>query len=366
MPLLEFSNVGITALTCAVPANTQKIDENPERPDAGYIKSFIRQMGIRERHISITEQTCVDTGYAAVKRALELAGWTADSLDGLIFMSQTPDYNPATGNAHIMHYRLGMRKDSLAFDITLGCSSFPYGLSVCAALLQQPHVKRLCMVSGDTHWWADASPEALLNCGHFLFGEGVTALLMESTPEAPSLRISLYSDGSGYKYLFDPYAGCRNAWRHYTPAVTANGTKLNKDGMDGIELTTFSTSTVVDSIKDFLDDIGASVDDFDGVVLHQANKQIIKTIGRRLKIDPTKLPTTLERYANTSGASASLTIVDAYANDSRELLHLLVCAYGIGLSWGIADMYISPSIIDPIFPVEGERFEEGYLYPLNG
>ncbi|MBQ7606404.1 MAG: hypothetical protein IJU76_00225 [Desulfovibrionaceae bacterium] len=366
MPLLEFNNIGFASLTCAVPANTQTIDENPDCPDGAYRKKFVRQMGIRKRHISLTEQTCTDTGFAAAKRALKNAGWSADSLDGLIFMSQTPDFNPATGNAHILHYRLGMRKDSLAFDITLGCSSFPYGLSVCAALMQQPQVKRLCMISGDTNFVSYNSVDAIRHCGHFLFGEGTTALLLEQVRETSPLRIALYSDGAGYKYLYDPYSGCRNAWRQFRPAVTANGVKLGAERpMDGIEITTFSTDTVVESIRRFLEDTSTDVSDYDGIVLHQANKQIVKTIGRRLKVDPKKLPLSLDRYANTSGASASLTIVDAYANDPRECLHLLVCAYGIGLSWGIADIRIRPAVITSIFPVEDEIFEEGLLYPVT-
>ena len=366
MPCLQFDNIGFAALTCAVPAYVQKVDEDPQRPDAAYIKNFIKQIGVRQRHISVTEQTCLDTGYAAARRALEKAGWLAADLDGVVFMSQTPDFNPATGNAQLLQYRLGMRTDTLAFDITLGCSSFPYGLSVCASLLQQAQVRRLLMVSGDTIWPTYASPEAILQCGHFLFGEGATALLLEHLPNAPQIRISLYTDGAGYKYLYDPRTGHRNAWRKFAEAKTSNGVELGGvRPMDGIEITAFATTTVVNSIKNFITENGTCIDDYNGLVLHQANKQIVSTIGRRLGMNPANIPMSLDKYGNTSGASTSLTIVHAYAGDERECVHLLVCSFGIGLSWGIADMYIRPSVISPIFPLEDGVFTEGLLQPIS-
>lgn len=366
MARLHFDNVAIAALTCAVPSFTQKNSTDPAHPRAAYIKNFIRLTGVKGRHISVTEQTCTDTGYAAAVRALEKAGWAAGDLDGVVFMSQTPDYNPGTGNAFITHYRLGMRPGALAFDITLGCSSFPYGLSVCASLLQQPGINRLLMVSGDTCWAAEYdSPAAVRADDCFLFGEASTALLLEKCPGSAPLGIELFSDGSGYKHMLVPYQGHRNAWRDTSLCILPNG-QVFKSGsrcMDGYEVTAFSTSTVVESLKAFLAARGETGDDYDGLVLHQANLQIIKTMARRLKMDMGKVPVSLDRYANAFGAAVTLTIADAYAGDGRERVRLLTCAFGVGLSWGIAALEIAPRVIEPIFSTE-ERFDEGFVKPL--
>ena len=71
MACFQFDNVRFSAIVCAAPAHVQAIDTSPEHPNAKYIKSFIRQTGIRQRHISVTEQTCTDTGYVAALKALD-------------------------------------------------------------------------------------------------------------------------------------------------------------------------------------------------------------------------------------------------------------------------------------------------------
>lgn len=362
MAFLHFDNVGIAALAGALPDHVQAIDMDPDHPRAAYIANFVKQTGIRQRHISITEQTATDLGHTALCKALERAGWEAQSLDALIFMSQTPDFNPSASNAHVLHNHMKLGEDILAFDITQGCASFPYGLSVCASLLQQAHINRVAMVSGDTIWPLYASREALLEAPVFLSGEGCTACLLEKA--SSPIDITLHSDGAGYHFLYDPWSGARNAWRR-SRGVMPNGEVYEGGGyMDGMEITSFSTMRVVDSIKAFLERIGKGVQDYDGVVLHQANMQILKTMTRRLKVDKAKAPTTVERLGNTNGASVSLTMVDAYAGRDDGPLNLLVSAFGVGLSWGVVSMALNPAVIAPMVTCSN-RFEEDFLKPAD-
>ncbi len=365
MAFLHFDNVGIASLTCAVPEYTQKVTDDPQFPQAAYIRSFLKKIGIRQRQVSLTEQTCTDLGFAAVTRALECTGWSAESLDALIFMSQMPDFNPGTGNAFILHKHLGLPPSTMVFDITLGCSSFPYGLAVCASFLQQPGINRIAMISGDNVWSCVPDREMLLGENAFLFGEGTTAVLLENREKSP-LDVALYSDGGGYEFLYNPLAGSRNNWRHGNQVKLSHGQTIISPGakegqyMDGPEITTFSTTTVVDSLKEFITWMKKPLEEYSGLVLHQANRQIVKTIARRLGVAEEKVPLSLERYANTSGASVPLTIADAWGERQEGSLELLTCAYGIGLSWGIAAFSIDCRVIQPIFKTDF-RFDEGYI-----
>lgn len=361
MAFLHFDNVGIAALAGVLPEHVQTIEADPQDSRFPYISHFIKQTGVKQKHISVTEQTSTDLGFAALQLALKHAGWAAESLDALVFMSQTPDFNPATGNAHVLHNHMHLPYDVAVFDITLGCSSFPYGLSVCSSLLQQPAINRVAMISGDNQWHFYPSAEAVLS-DISLFGEGATALLLEKCPSDP-IDIALHSDGSGYNFLYDPFGGARNAWRPRS-GIMPNGEVYAGRYMDGMEITAFSTMRVVDSIKSFLAQLGKSTSDFDGIVLHQANMQIIKTIIKRLKLDPSKVPTTLEQFGNTSGASVSLTMADAYANSQAEALKLLISAFGIGLSWGEVSLTLHPKVIVPIETCSS-RFEDDFLKPLS-
>lgn len=365
MPHLQFNNLHLAALSCAVPSYIQKIDLSPNNQNHSYLKSFVRQIGITQRHISVTEQTATDTGLVAATAALNKAGWNAKDLDVVIFLTQTPDFNPGTSNAVIIQHRLGMRKDVMAFDMTLGCSSFPYGLSVCGALLQQANINKILMLTGDVHWVDYKNKDELEKTDRFLNSEATTALLIDKKANC-NVSISLYSDGDGYKYLFKPSAGARNAWRPFKKGRMPDG-KIVGEGeyMDGIEVTSFATTAVVDAINEFLIKNNKTIEDYDGVVLHQANKQIVKTIAKRLKVDMEKVPLSLDRYGNTDGATVTTTIADAYANSSQNRLELLTCAFGVGLSWGVASIEIEPKNIVPIIEVEDGRFMEAYVEPLE-
>lgn len=206
MAYLHFDNIGIAALAGAVPEFVQHINTDPHHPRAAYIHDYMRQTGIRQRHISITEQTATDLGFAAIQLALERAGWRAADLDALVFVGQTPDFNPGTGNSYVMHNHLKMRDDAFALDLAQGCAGFPYGLSVCASYLRQPGIRRVAMVAGDTFWVDYANREELLGAADFLSGEGSIAILLEKRADSP-LALALYSDGSGYCSLYSPAVG---------------------------------------------------------------------------------------------------------------------------------------------------------------
>lgn len=366
MPYLRYDNIRIASLVTAVPAHRQSIQIPEDAANDRQIKTYVKQIGIQSRHISITEQTAVDIGYAAARKALEMCSLAAADLDGIIFASQTPDFNPATTNAHLMHYRLGMREDTLAFDIPLACSTFPYSFSVCASLLQQADIQRILLVVGDVWWPNYPNPQAILAEKRFLTGEGTCALILEQTPTpVEEITIALFSDGAGYKHLYNPFAGHRNTWRQYPRAQTMNGVEVfPRPNMDGLEITAFATTRVVDSIKAYVEKTGKRPEEYDAVILHQANKQIVRTIAKRLGLPDEKVPLSLDRYANIAGASVPLTISDAFHGDARETLHLLTSAFGTGLSWGIANLSIQPAVIHPILQVKDDRFEEGYLHPI--
>lgn len=365
MAYLAFNNVRIASLCCVVPENIQTIFSGDYKPGENYQKNFIKRMGVSQRHISLTEQTCTDTGYQAAVNALKKACWNAEDLDGVVFLSQTPDFNNSTGNAFIVHNRLNMRKDAFAFDIPLGCSSFPYGLSVASSMLQQPQINKILIVSGDTRWSEFRSKEELLNAPLFLNGEASVATLLEKKDYSYT-QIELYSDGKGYKYLYDPRSGSRNHWRTY-PGYMSNGLPAGGPYMDGMEITSFATTTVVDSIKNFLIETKQDINDFDGVVLHQANLQIVKTIAKRLNVPLEKVPVSLDKYANTDGASPLVTIADAYHNYDKKELKLLLCAFGVGLSWGVASFNIETDVIGGIELLSEGQFSEGFISsePIN-
>lgn len=362
MPFLNFDNIKVSAMAAATPETIQTLD-NIDPALSDQVKSFQKFTGVKQRYISLCGQTALDLGCCAAKEAFRHANIPPEEIDGIIFLSQTPDFNAGTGNAFLAHYLLNLKADCLAFDIPLACSSFPYGISVAGSLLQQPAINKILLISGDTQWafYPDGKPYASPG-GPFMFGEACTAIIVEKSASAKPINISLFTDGSGYKYLFNPVGGCRNAWSKGRAFKLPNGDVHNVVGkfgyMDGIEITSFSTTRVVNDIKGFLDKTDHKINDFDGIILHQANRQIVSSIAKRLKAETARVPYSLDRYGNTSGASASLTIIDAYAGSEKKDLFLFVCAFGTGLSWGMFDLHINPAVITPVVTC-ASKFEEG-------
>ena len=360
MSFLDFSNIAIAGVAAAVPAHIQY--QNMEL-DSRRAKLFLKRTGVKQRHISLIGQTSMDLCYVASKKILERANWDVKSLDAICSITQSPDFFTSPGNAHLLQYRLGMREDIMLSDTILGCSAFPFGLATCASFLQNPNIKRMLFVCGDSFWYQYPSKEDILLDNEFLHGEGSIAILLERQEQAPPIQIALHVDGSGYKYLFPPFGGIRNTHRYRDTVILPDGATHHGVGeyMDGLEVTSFATTTVVKSIQDFVAHEKKTMNDFDGLVLHQANIQIVKTIADRLGMPMDKVPVSVDRYGNTNGATIPLTMVDAYSGDSRNSLSLLTAGFGVGLSWGVASFEVSPSVIEPMISVEGDVFEEALV-----
>ena len=87
-----------------------------------------QRTGIRQRHIAAEGELASDLALQASRRALEMAGITADRLDLVIVATTTPDMVfPST--ACILQSKLGI-KGMPAFDVQAVCSGFVYGLAV--------------------------------------------------------------------------------------------------------------------------------------------------------------------------------------------------------------------------------------------
>ena len=87
MASFSFFNIAIRAISTAVPVDVKKFDLSDRQA-----ARFVKQMGIEQVHISLSEQTIVDLGYVALKQALAKANWSTDDLDLLIVNTQSPDF----------------------------------------------------------------------------------------------------------------------------------------------------------------------------------------------------------------------------------------------------------------------------------
>jgi 3-oxoacyl-[acyl-carrier-protein] synthase-3 len=59
-------------------------------------------------------------------------------------------------------------------------------------------------------------------------------------------------------------------------------------------------------------------------------------LAKKLKLDSSKVPSTIQKYGNTSSVSIPITIVDQLKGQLHSPKKLLLCGFGVGMSWATA------------------------------
>ncbi len=187
MSQLSFHDIGIVGIAAAVPKNTIDNYAYTEHFDADSVKELVDKVGIKQRRFAPAGMCASDLCFAAAEQLISDMKIDKSEIDLLIFISQTPDYRmPAT--SIILQERLGLGKQTAAFDISLGCSAFIYGLSVVYALMQTGGFRKALLLDGETRSRI-YSPKDRKTA--FLFGDGGIAAIIEKNKKFGVSHFSL-------------------------------------------------------------------------------------------------------------------------------------------------------------------------------
>lgn len=334
MAILKYNNIGISAIAACVP---QKIEYNK---DLGYmmsdeeIQKAIQNIGIEERRITDSNVCASDLCFKAAQQLLIDNAIDPQSIDVLIFVSQTSDYHqPAT--AAILQHKLGLSKNTLAFDINLACSGYVYGLSTAYAYAQNEGVNRVLLLVGET-MSKIVSRYDKVNTP--LFGDAGTATLIEKGEQFGQSIFSLHTDGKGAEVMMIPDGGFRNpvSADSFVEETDANGDKRTRlqFRMDGMAVFNFGMSEEPRDVKNLVEAAGLELGQVDLLIYHQANKFMTDFFSKWLKFDKAKTPYSIRKYGNTSSASIPLTIVSELYEAYPERKNVILSGFGAGLSWG--------------------------------
>lgn len=335
MSFLSYSNIGIAGIAACVPK--QKIDnyKYTQYFPEDVVRKVVDKIGIYERRFA-DEHTCAsDLCYAAAERLIADLQVDKSEIDVLIFISQTPDYRmPAT--AFLLQERLGLPKATMAFDLTLGCSAFLYGLSVGYSLLQQPHIRKVLLLDGETRSKV-YSPKDRKTA--FLFGDAGAAVLLERGEKYGNSYFSLNSDGSMADTIKIEGGGYRmpsseETLRERVIDEYGNIRSLEHGYMDGDDVFNFVASKVPKDIKYLCAEVGEDLQSMDYYLFHQANDFMNQFLVKKLKLDVNKVPSSIAKFGNTSSVSIPLTIVSELREKLQGNKKLMFSAFGVGLSWG--------------------------------
>lgn len=337
MALLEFEGVGVTAMAGAVPRHVIKNYEYTQYFPADQVKEVVDKIGIYERRFA-DEKTCSsDLCFAAAEKLIADNRIDREEIDLLIFISQTPDYRmPAT--SVILQDRLKLSNHTIAFDITLGCSAFIYGLATVFSFMQQKGLRKALLLDGETRSKV-YSPKDRKTA--FLFGDGGVAALIERDEKFGKSYFSLNSDGSR-EGLIKINAG---GYRMPSSSETVKEKVVDEYGnirseeqgyMYGSDVFNFVIREIPRDIKTILEYSKIDKDSVDFFIFHQANNFINSYLMKKLKIAAEKVPSTIAKFGNTSSVSIPLTVVSELQDKLNERKTLFLSAFGVGMTWASA------------------------------
>jgi 3-oxoacyl-[acyl-carrier-protein] synthase-3 len=295
-----------------------------------------------------------DICFAAADRLLNDLAWPRESVDALIFVSQTPDYVlPATSCC--LQERLRLSKRCAAFDVGLGCSGHIYGLWIASSLLVGGGARRVLLLTGDTHSYI-CSP--LDRSVALLFGDAGTATALEADGSAAPMTFVLGTDGSGRDALIMPAGLFRNPHTEETAIRTAgedgNSRSAEDLFMNGAEIFAFTLREVPPLILAVLQGAGWSVDEVDAFVFHQANQFMLQHVARRLKLPKDKFILAMEEFGNTGSASVPVAMSARLAARLRSAsLRTVLAGFGVGYSWGAVALTCGPMVMPDVLKVPG-------------
>lgn len=358
MNFFEFKHIKITGMATAVPNRHQKMTDYFHLFEDGEVEKFCAATGIYEKYNAYgVGTTTADLCVEAANSLFEKFDVDKATIDGLIMITQTPDYFiPPT--SCIVQYRLGLENCGLIYDSNIGCTAFPFGLQMACANIMAG-CKKILLLVGDSN----PNRGEITNKDGLLFGDAGTAIIIEKTEEnVPPIRIGIETIGRGYKALIAPYG----MERHPLPIVALKrgfefATYYNNCVyMSGADVFTFSIKDAPRVAKAFMSNFIESMDDYDLVSIHQANKMIIDNVAKRIKAPKEKVINSIDRFGNTRGASTAVNICD-YA-DKNNIYNgqkkVLTLAFGIGLNVTVASFTFDLSKCLPIIKTN-KVFDDG-------
>lgn len=324
-------NARVAGIVSCVPSKQISNEAFHEQFGDG-VEEVTKMTGVRLRHWVDDNTTTSDLCCEAGKRLLDGLGWTADSVDAILFISQTPDYRlPAT--AISLQARLGMRTGTIAFDVNLGCSAYPYGLWLAMMMVENGAASRVLLAVGDTSSRVvDPGDRATA----LLFGDAGTVTAIEAGSDGTKTSFILGSDGRGANNLIIPQGAFRTA-------ETASPNDPEKLFMDGGEVFAFTLKAVPQLFRDTMALSETPAEDYDGFLFHQANTFMIKHLAKKCKLPSDKVPINIDKYGNTSSATIPLLLTDQYGSRlQNEELRLAFFGFGVGYSWSSASLLMGP------------------------
>lgn len=297
--------IGIEDIAVYIPP--QRVSNLEMQASLDVDETFLRdKIGVIKRAVKAPNENTSDLAYKALQALLEKTALAPKEIDVLALVTQNPDTNLPHVSA-IVHGRAGLRDGCAAFDISLGCSGYVYGLSVLQSFMAANGMQRGVLVTADPYSKiVDPSDRNTV----LLFGDAATATLLGPAPRFVAAPFTFGTRGAMHDALI-----CRDGVL----------------SMNGREIFNFAAKMVPADMVELLMRAELKADEVDAYIFHQGSRYIVDTIAKRLCLDTAKVRSDILSYGNT--VSSSIPILLAHELDNSTINVAALCGFGVGLSW---------------------------------
>lgn len=305
--------IGIQAIGSYLP--TQRINNKDKLEQYHINESFLKEKsGMLRLAVKEADEETSDLCQQAFQHLQTKSMIQVDEIECIVVCTQNPDAYGLPQTSAIVHAKLGLADNCAAFDISLGCSGFVYGLSIIQGFMQANGFNKGILFTADPYSKIVDKQDKNTS---LLFGDGATATLISDTPT--------WCSG---KFLFGTHGKSNTA---------INVNKQNRQlTMNGRAVFTFCAQVIPENILQMLAANALTIDQVDCFALHQGSRYIVATIKKKLGIsDNSKIPFVAADYGNTVSSSIPLLLSDL---DNKHQC-IVIAGFGVGLSWASSVLF---------------------------
>ncbi|MBF8731399.1 ketoacyl-ACP synthase III [Pseudomonas guariconensis] len=302
--------IGIKSIASYVPEGVVDNVEQAARFDksADFIENKVGALRLPRK--AADEETS-DLAVQAVENLLARnPQLSREQIDAIVVVTQNGDGAGLPHTAAIVQAKLGLETRVAAFDLSLGCSGYVYGLYMLAGFMRQVGLHNGVLVTADPYSKIIDDNDAVTA---MLFGDAATATWLAEGAAWQLGAMSFGTDGGGRESL-----------------------RIENDvlHMDGRAVFNFAATRIPAEIKALLTQAGWQADDVDAYCLHQGSYAIIDTISKRFPEVSDRFVKDIQQVGNT--VSSSIPLLLEHRLDQAGWQKVLVSGFGVGLSWATA------------------------------
>lgn len=245
---------------------------------------------------------CIEAFQELVRRKPALR---KKNIDFLSVVTQNGDFSLPQTSA-VLHGKLGLPEYCASFDLSLGCSGYPYALHTAKSFMEANGLKRGLLFTADPYSEIINAREKNTS---LLFGDAATVTLLGEDAVWDTGKGVFQTHGEKYETLIN------------------RGARLE---MNGRAVFNFVMLHIPGALERCIQLNELTENDIDLYALHQASRFIVGNLVKRMDLNPDKVPFNIVEIGNTISSSIPILLQEYLADVTKKTI--LVSGFGVGLS----------------------------------